>query len=129
MLQEFEVKASKVLIGRAPLNDLVMENPYVSKYHAMLIFDNNTMYLVDLKSANGVYVNSHRVRTTVLRHLDVIEIGNRRIKLLHRSSHGALPDVEPDPADTSIMKTVADMRRTIADKFLRITAVKRHKSN
>ena len=129
VLQEFEVKESKVLIGRARLNDLVVKNQCVSKYHGVLIFNNNTLFLVDLKSANGIYVNSHRVRSTILRHHDVIEIGKHRIKVFHQSSHARIAYVEPDPADTSILKTVAHMRRVIADKILRIAPASRRKSN
>jgi pSer/pThr/pTyr-binding forkhead associated (FHA) protein/type II secretory pathway predicted ATPase ExeA len=125
LLQEFEVSQAKTLIGRARINDLVMNNQYVSKHHALLVSKNNTMFLVDLKSSNGLYVNSHRIRRTVLRHDDIIEIGNHRIKVVHPSSQVGVADVEPDVADTSIMKTVADMRRAVAKKFLRISPAKR----
>jgi hypothetical protein len=124
LLQEFEVKQPKVLIGRACLNDIVLSNEYVSKYHASLIFNNNTMYLVDLKSANGIYVNSHRVRSTVLRHDDVIGIGTLRIKVSHPSSRVRAENPDFDATETSIMKTVTDMRRAVADKFLRVVPAK-----
>ena len=124
LLQEFEVKQPKVLIGRACLNDVVLNNQYVSKYHASLIFNNNTMYLVDLKSANGIYINSHRVRSTVLRHDDVIGIGTHRIKVSHPSSRVRAENPDFDATETSIMKTVMDMRRAVADKFLRVVPAK-----
>ena len=128
LLQEFEVTQSKVTIGRALQNDLTVINQYVSKYHALLIFKNNTMILVDLKSANGIYINTQRVRSAVLRHDDVIQIGNHRIKVLHAASRTRLTHSEPDDADTSIMKTVADMRRAVARKILPIAPIKRRKS-
>jgi len=125
LVQKFEVNQAKTLIGRARINDLVMDNQYVSKHHALLVSKNNTMFLVDLKSSNGLYVNSHRIRRTVLRHDDIIEIGNHRIKVDHPSGRVGVADVEPDIADTSIMKTVADMRRAVARKFLRLSPAKR----
>ena len=128
LLQEFEVTQPKVSIGRAHQNDLVMKNQYISKYHALLIFKNNTLILADLKSANGIYINSRRVRSAVLRHDDVILIGNHRIKIFHPSSGTGVADSEPDAADTSIMKTVADMRRAVANKILPAALTKRHKS-
>jgi pSer/pThr/pTyr-binding forkhead associated (FHA) protein/type II secretory pathway predicted ATPase ExeA len=128
LLQEFGVTQPKVSIGRARQNDLVMTNQYVSKYHALLIFKNSTMILVDLKSANGIYVNSRRVRSAVLRHDDVIQIGNHRIKIFHPSSRVGVANSEPDHADTSILKTVADMRRAVTRKILPFASTKRHRS-
>jgi pSer/pThr/pTyr-binding forkhead associated (FHA) protein len=128
LLQEYEVKQPKVVIGRARLNDIVINNAYVSKYHAMLIFHNNTLFLVDLKSSNGIYVNSRRVRSTVLRHDDIVDFGNHRIKIHHPTSRVGATTAELDPEDTSIMKTVADMRRAVAKRILRIAPAKRQKS-
>jgi len=125
LLQEYEVKQPKTAIGRARLNDIVMNGQQVSKYHALLIFHNHTLFLADLKSSNGIYVNSRRVRSTVLRHDDIVDIGNQRIKIYHPSSRGGVVATEPDHADTSIMKTVADMRRAVARKILRIAPTKR----
>jgi len=129
LLQKFEVRQTNVLIGRACLNDVVMKNEYVSKYHALLIFNDNMMYLLDLKSANGIYVNSHRVRSTVLRHDDVLEIGNHRIKIDHPASRGRAANPDSDPADTSIMKTLADMRRVVAKKIRSVSSKKRKRTN
>ena len=128
LLQEFEVTQPKMSIGRAHQNDLVMMNQYISKYHALLIFKNDTMIIVDLKSANGIYINSRRVRSAVLRHDDLIQIGNHRIKIFHPSSRAAVANSEPDAADTSIMKTVADMRRAVARKILPNAPTRRRKS-
>jgi general secretion pathway protein A len=129
LLQEYEVKQPKTAIGRARLNDIVMNGQQVSKYHALLIFHNHTLFLVDLKSSNGIHVNSRRVRSTVLRHDDVVDIGNQRIKIYQPTGRAGVVTTEPDHADTSIMKTVADMRRLVARKILRIAPTKRSGSS
>jgi len=128
LLREIEVKQPKVTIGRARLNDVVINSEYVSKFHALMIFHKNTLFLVDLKSSNGMYVNSRRVRSVVLQHEDVIEIGNHRIKVYHPFGRAGATEAELDPADTSIMKTVGDMRRAVAKKILRIAPGQRQKS-
>ncbi len=127
--RKIEVKESIVLIGRAGLNDLVMTDRCVSNFHALLIFSNNGMFLVDLKSTNGIYVNSHRVHSSILRHDDVIEIGNCRIKILHPSSDVDVANAETDPTVAPIIKTDADMRRAIAKKILHISHTGRQKLN
>ena len=129
LVQEYDLIDSKTVIGRARLNDIVMNNEFVSKYHALVFFKNDTLFLVDLGSSNGMYVNSRRVRSAVLRHDDIIEIGNHRIKLFHPASRSGDKSSGQGLADTSIMKTVADMRRIVAKKLLRIAPEKQKKSS
>ena len=45
------------MIGRAPLNDIVIDNPFVSAQHAMLLQLGNSYWLKDLNSTNGTYIN------------------------------------------------------------------------
>lgn len=127
--RKFAVKESIVLIGRARLNDLVVTDRCVSKFHALLIFSNNEIFMLDLKSANGIYINSHRVHSSILRHDDVIEIGNCRIKILHPLSDVDVANAETDPAVAPIIKTDADLRRAVAKKILRIAHSGRQKLN
>lgn len=120
LVQEFDLVHSKTVIGRARLNDVVLDNEFVSKYHAMIFFNNDTYFLVDLNSSNGMYVNSRRVPSAVLKNDDIIEIGNHRIKLYHPATRSGAKGLMQDLADTSIMKTVADMRRAVAQKLLHV---------
>ena len=46
-----------IMIGRAPLNDIVIDNPVVSAQHAMLLRLGNSYWLKDLNSTNGTYIN------------------------------------------------------------------------
>ncbi len=70
----------------------------------------DALYLVDLKSSNGSFVNSKRVQIQALRHDDVIALGNHGIKLISPdNSRRAQP--QPKLADTAKMKALADLRR------------------
>ena len=64
-------------IGRAPTNALVLEEPGVSRRHAIIHFqDNREYWLVDLGSRNGTYWNGRRVsQPTRLKDQDRITIG------------------------------------------------------
>ena len=44
------------MIGRAPLNDIVIDNPVVSAQHAMLLKVGDTFWLKDFNSTNGTYI-------------------------------------------------------------------------
>jgi len=46
-----------VMIGRAPLNDVVLEQPGVSRQHAGIRGDSEGYWVADLGSRNGTYVN------------------------------------------------------------------------
>lgn len=66
-------------IGKGTGNDVVIENdPTVSRVHlAVFIDDEKNIFVTDLKSTNGTYVNGVRIGESVkLKTLDVLKIGN-----------------------------------------------------
>ncbi len=66
----------KVTIGRAPDNRIVLDHPLVSRYHAVIERMGTRSRLLDLHSANGVYVNQQRVSESAwLNPGDTIRIG------------------------------------------------------
>jgi pSer/pThr/pTyr-binding forkhead associated (FHA) protein len=52
----YELVGDIVMIGRAPSNDIVIDNPVVSEQHAMLLKVGDTFWLKDLNSTNGTYI-------------------------------------------------------------------------
>jgi DNA-binding SARP family transcriptional activator len=63
-------------IGRMAENDLVLNDPKVSRYHAVIVDTGNGFAISDLRSTNGVSVGSTRVLDSrVLDIGDVIRIG------------------------------------------------------
>ena len=56
-----------ITIGRAPDNDIVIDDPEVSRNHLQLIQkDNGMVSVVDLGSANGTYVNGKKIKGEVV---------------------------------------------------------------
>lgn len=70
-----------IRIGRAPDNDVVLENPTVSRYHAQLIQKKDGWYLEDLGSFNGTAVGYvyNRVQQAKVRPEDVVFFGTLRV--------------------------------------------------
>ena len=63
-------------IGRLASNDIVINEPTVSKYHAVLRIDQTGVTLTDLNSTNGSFVNGNRVEDSVqLNELDIVKLG------------------------------------------------------
>lgn len=50
-------------IGRAPDNDVVLDDPTVSSHHARLSWSGTTLVVEDLSSANGTFVDGERVKS------------------------------------------------------------------
>ena len=53
--------SSPVRIGRNQLNELVLNEPFVSQWHAVVRFDEHKVRYVDLGSTNGTMMNGRRL--------------------------------------------------------------------
>jgi ABC transport system ATP-binding/permease protein len=72
----------QITIGRDPSNNLVLSSPLVSRFHARVEQAGGRWKLVDLRSANGTFVNQQRVAgETALSPGDTIHIGPHRLAL------------------------------------------------
>ena len=65
-------------IGRAGDNDLVLDDPQVSRRHAQVRWNGAQYLITDLNSTNGVYVNGERVREAPLLEGARVQIGRFR---------------------------------------------------
>ncbi len=61
------------------LPDLVLNDPAVSRLHAMIFYDESGAGVLDLVSRNGTYVNGQEVESRSLKEGDLIEIGATKI--------------------------------------------------
>ncbi len=76
----------RIKIGRYPNNDIVIDHPTVSAYHAELIRRPDGRYeLVDRESRNGTRINGTPVRSAVLKHGDQITLGAITVHFLATS--------------------------------------------
>ena len=64
-------------IGRDPTNDMVITaDPQISRQHAQVRAVAGGYEIIDMGSANGLFVNGQRVPRAVLRPGDRIRVGN-----------------------------------------------------
>ena len=61
-------------VGRMADNDLVVDNPRISRYHASIELTDNTYFMVDLNSTGGTSLNGNKVTRTALKPGDVISL-------------------------------------------------------
>jgi pSer/pThr/pTyr-binding forkhead associated (FHA) protein len=82
---QWELKAGRLNIGRAPDNDIVLQNPEVSKHHAHIESDGSSYVIVDDGSANGVLANKKKVTRHTLTFWDEIEIFPYKLVFMSRA--------------------------------------------
>ncbi|MRD48208.1 FHA domain-containing protein [Caenimonas koreensis] len=77
------LQKDRTTLGRSPDNDIVFDNMVVSSRHCVFELKGLAdVYIEDLRSTNGTYINGQMVRRQKLRDGEVIAIGNFRIQFL-----------------------------------------------
>lgn len=109
-----EVASARLLLGRDPSADIVLGDDWVSRYHALLIFDAQGAWLADLASTNGTHVNGKPITRQRLSDGDVIRLGQYAIEF-NWSGAAAAGDVE-DMATTRLLPQAAMASRLPAQK-------------
>jgi len=97
-LREIPLSKPSLSIGRSPGNDVVIDNLAVSGHHAKLIVDQDHYVIEDLSSLNGTFLNSQRIRRSVLKDGDEILIGKHTLVYRDEGGLGV-------PAGASLEKT------------------------
>lgn len=74
------VDGSEATMGRSRQNDVILQDPMVSRVHAILMRKGGVTLLEDLGSHNGTYVNDERIHgVRQLHHGDRVGLGSTRI--------------------------------------------------
>ena len=82
VIKEVQITKDKTTLGRRPYNDIVIDNLAVSGEHAVLQMVGADVFIEDLNSTNGTYINGKAVKKQLLSHNDTVEIGKYKIKFL-----------------------------------------------
>lgn len=90
------VKHGQTSLGRNPDNDIIVNEVAVSRYHALLRFNERTgeVSIMDLGSTNGVTVNNTEIKSGIpyaLRQRDTIFVGRAVFNLQIRPDNYTSP--------------------------------------
>ena len=66
-------------VGRSPDNDIVIDDPTVSRQHARITFDGNQFYVEDLNSTSGTKINGKNVAKEAIMAGATMKMGNTEI--------------------------------------------------
>lgn len=86
VIKEVQITKDKTTLGRRPYNDIVIDNLAVSGEHAVLQMVGADVFIEDLNSTNGTYINGKAIKKQLLAHNDTVEIGKYKIKYLTEDS-------------------------------------------
>lgn len=85
--QEWKLNSLPLTLGRDPANQIVLDDPKISDFHAEIHADEKGLYLIDLLSISGSFINDLRVADRQrLKAWDQIRLGTTVLELVDANS-------------------------------------------
>ena len=109
VIKEVQLTKDRTTLGRRPYNDIVIDNLAISGEHALFQMAGKQVYLEDLNSTNGSYVNGKAVKKQLLQNGDTVEVGKYQIRFVETVTSdvpAARAPAAPAPAGQGNMETV-----------------------
>lgn len=69
-------------IGRSSKADIQVPQKWISRQHARIVMDDDTVTIEDLGSKNGILINKQAVYAGELHNKDVVEIGDTQFQFI-----------------------------------------------
>jgi pSer/pThr/pTyr-binding forkhead associated (FHA) protein len=74
------VLKERISIGKQENSDIVIKRDFISRSHALLLYENHQFILSDLHSTNHTYVNGEMISKKTLKDNDIIKFGDAAYK-------------------------------------------------
>jgi len=91
----FPLNKHVITIGRKLDNDLVIDDPLISQYHAEIHQAGDVFRIIDLNSMSGTYINKFKIKESILHSGDVILVANVPIMYINK---GAVVNLHKKPS-------------------------------
>ncbi len=82
VIKEVQLTKDRTTLGRRPYNDVVIDNLAISGEHAVFQMTGADVFIEDLNSTNGTYVNGKAAKKQQLHNGDTVEVGKYKIKFV-----------------------------------------------
>jgi hypothetical protein len=82
--ETFAISGDQMRIGRSPEAEVFLDDVTVSRNHALLVQRNDGLYVDDLGSLNGTYVNRRRIESHKLVDGDELQVGKYKLTYLEQ---------------------------------------------
>ena len=110
--KRYPMRQASMRVGRSDQSDIVVKDASVSSRHCDLVKEGGSIYVRDLGSSNGTFMNDERIQETELRHGDVLRLGNAAtIAVQIGSAPVAAPSgpVDNENAGSTMMISAGDL--------------------
>ena len=77
----YEITGKTITIGRSDSNDIILDEEGASGSHCQVILKGKALFIEDLGSKNGTFLNGERIKKVPFYLEDVIQIGESYIKI------------------------------------------------
>lgn len=92
---------TEMTIGRMHDNEIVLDDPRVSRYHAKICLMKDHFVLLDLKSSGGTFINGQRIEQGILYPGDAISLGGCNFSFMQGSVVARRRDSATPPSPAS----------------------------
>ena len=89
VLKEFTLTKERTTIGRKAVNDVQIEDNFLSGEHAVIVQIGNDCIIEDLGSTNGTVVSGKPVKRHLLKSNEVIEFGDYKLNFVDDADYTA----------------------------------------
>ena len=89
VLKEISLTKERTTIGRKAVNDVQIEDSFLSSEHATITQIGHDSILEDLDSTNGTVVNGKPVKRHLLKSNEVIEFGDYKLNFVDDADYTA----------------------------------------
>jgi EAL domain-containing protein (putative c-di-GMP-specific phosphodiesterase class I) len=97
-------------LGRDASADLVVYHPRVSKFHAVIVFEENDLWIRDLGSTNGTFVNGRRIAERVaLTDGDIIHLGEKEFLFVSGTSEKQASPSRIDVTESALLTSLRSL--------------------
>lgn len=86
VIKEVQLTKDRTTLGRRPYNDVVIDNLAISGEHAVFQMTGSDVFIEDLNSTNGTYVNGKAAKKQQLQNGDTVEVGKYKIKYVNEAA-------------------------------------------
>jgi pSer/pThr/pTyr-binding forkhead associated (FHA) protein len=123
----YPLEGKIISIGRDLTNDIVVQDPEVSRYHLRLHFSDRGYLIEDLRSTNGTFVNTEPIyERRCLEPNDVIKLGTMvQLQYIFREEGVALGSSEDETPRSRPAELEADKSTVLTPDFFRVDPQRR----
>jgi pSer/pThr/pTyr-binding forkhead associated (FHA) protein len=116
---EFPLLHHEVSVGRSESNVLSLPDISLSSHHALIFTQGGSYHIKDLNSSNGTFLNGNRIRESLLKNGDQIQLGKINIVFLSRLKRPQIQAVTKVQLKHPLAKNAKKMEMSIT-KALRL---------